>query len=37
MEDLNKILKHINLINKAIVEAEGKRAKIRVKGLKFKL
>jgi hypothetical protein len=34
---LNIILKYMDLINKAIVEAEGKKAKIRVKGLKFKL
>ena len=37
MGDLNIILKYIDLINKAIVEAEGEKAKIRVKGLKFKL
>ncbi len=37
MGDLNIILKYIDLINKAIVEVEGKKAKIRVKGLKFKL
>ena len=37
MVDLNIILKYIDLINKAIVEAEGKNAKIRVKGPKLKL
>ena len=37
MVDLNIILKYIDIINKAIVEAEEKRAKIRVKGLKLKL
>jgi len=37
MVDLNIILKYINAINKAIVKAEGRKAKIRVKGLKLKL
>ena len=37
MVDLNIILKYIDAINKAIVKAEGKKAKIRVKGLKLKL
>ena len=37
MVGLNIILKYIDLINKAIVEAERKMAKIRVKGPKFKL
>ena len=37
MVDLNIILKYIYLINKALVEVEGKKAKIRVKGPKFKL
>ena len=37
MGDLNIILKYIDLINKAIVEVEGKKAKIRIKGPKFKL
>ena len=36
MVDLNIILKYIDIINKAIVEAEEKRSKIRVKGLKLK-
>jgi len=37
MRDLNIILKYIDVINKAIVKVEGKKAKIRVKGLKLKL
>jgi len=37
MVDLNIILKYIDVINKAIVKAEGKKAKIRVKGLKLRL
>ena len=37
MVDLNIILKYIDLINKAIVEAKEKKAKIRVKGPKLKL
>jgi len=37
MVDLNIILKYIDAINKAIVKVEGKKAKIRVKGLKSKL
>ena len=37
MVDLNIILKYIDLIIKAIVESGEKMAKIRVKGLKFKL
>jgi len=37
MVDLNIILKYIDAINKAIVKAKGKRAEIRVKGLKLKL
>ena len=37
MVDLNIILKYIDIINKAIVEVEEKRSKIRVKGPKLKL